>query len=466
MNRLAELVYYWSPIWLQNRIISAYGRRLVAQRYGEPYWSERTRLLRKDYGDRAGEDAAQLDGVRDIIAHAIAASAFYRDLYAGMDVSVDTVSDLAKFPVVDKEQLRADIERVYTIPVEQGIHLFTGGTTGKSLEVVYTPEDFQKRMAYLDAFKIRCGIDPFKSRKATFSGRSFAKGVFQGKRRIFWRDNTAYNQRLYSTFDLTERNIPAYLADLDRYQPDVLNGFVSALHQLASHVLREGIRPGFRPKAIFTTSETLLPHHREAIQAAFGAHIYDQYGSAEGATFVTECLEGNLHYNIDTGVIESADFGQGPEMLITSFTTHGTPLIRYRIGDRIVFRDGTCSCGSAHPLVERIEGRAVDYLYSADRGRVSLSHLADVIKGLPNCVKEMQFQQDGLDEIRILLVVDEELYAASAEETIKSAMRYRFGDGMRFSIEKVPAIPREASGKFALIKNRIPADQLAGMGLN
>lgn len=464
MNRLAELIYHWSPVVVQNQIISAYGRKLVAQRYGEPYWQEKARLLAKDYGNRAAEEAEQVDGIREIVAHAIANSAFYRDLYAGIDVSVESVADLSKFPIVDKERLRAAIDRVYTIPVDQGVHLFTGGTTGKSLEVVYTPEDFQKRMAYLDAFKIRCGIDPFESRKATFSGRSFAKGVFQGKRKIFWRDNTAYKQRLYSTFDLTERNIPYYLADLDRYQPDVLNGFVSALHQLATYVLREGIRPRFRPKAIFTTSETLLPHHREAIQAAFGAHIYDQYGSAEGATFVTECPEGNLHYNIDTGVIEAMDFGQGPEMLITSFTTHGTPLIRYRIGDLVVFRDGTCTCGSSHPLVERIEGRAVDYLYSAERGRVSLSHLADVIKGLPNCVKEMQFQQEDLDEVRILLVVDEGLYDTAAEETIRSAMRYRFGEAVRFSIERVEAIPREASGKFALIKNRIPAERLAALG--
>lgn len=464
MNKLAELIYNWSPVFLQNQIISAYGRKLVAQRYDEPYWKERERLLAKDYGDRAAEEAEQVAGMRDIVAHAIANSPFYRELYSGIDVSVDSVADLQKFPIVDKERLRADIERVYTIPSDKGIHLFTGGTTGKSLEVIYTPEDFQKRMAYLDAFKIRCGIDPFKSRKATFSGRSFAKGVFQGGRKIFWRDNTAYNQRLYSTFDLTEQNIPHYLADLDRYQPDVLNGFVSALHQLASYVLREGIQPKFRPKAIFTTSETLLPHHREAIQAAFGAHIYDQYGSAEGATFVTECTEGNLHYNIDTGVIEAVDFGQGPEMLITSFTTHGTPLIRYRIGDRIVFREGTCTCGSSHPLVDRIEGRAVDYLYSAERGRVSLSHLADVIKGLPNCVKEMQFQQDEPDEVRVLLVVDETLYDTAAEETIRSAMRYRFGESVRCSIERVATIPREASGKFALIRNRIPAETLAALG--
>ncbi len=459
MNAFYESLFALAPISLQNWMVSAYGRKLVKQRYGEPYRQELSRLLSKDFGDYGADRALQDRCVVELVRHAVRHSRFYAKLYAGIDVDAFSgVDDLERLPIVDKEMLRANIDDVYTIPPEQGIELFTGGTTGKSLRVVYTPEDFQKRMAYLDAFKIRCGIDPFAARKATFSGRSFAKGLFQGRRKIFWRDNRAYNQRLYSTFDLTEENIPHYLRDLERFKPDVLNGFVSALHQLAVHILRTGKRPGFQPKAIFTTSETLLPVHREAIQEAFGAHIYDQYGSAEGATFVTECRSGRLHYNIDTGVIEAKDFGVGPEMLITSFTTHGTPLIRYRIGDRIVFADGACDCGSAHPLVERIDGRAVDYLFSPERGRVSLSHLADVIKGLPNCVKEMQFVQEATDRVAIQLVVDDALYGPEEDKIILAAMRYRFGDRMEFPIRRVAAIPREASGKFALIKNLVGQD--------
>lgn len=457
MHAIYENLYALAPISVQNWMTSRYGRKLVKQRYGEPYRRDLEALLAKDYGDYRADRKLQDSRVVELVRHAVRNSRFYANLYADVDVdSISGVDDLARLPIVDKELLRANIDDVYTIRPEEGIELFTGGTTGKSLRVVYTPEDFQARMAYLDAFKVRCGIDPFAARKATFSGRSFAKGLFQGRRKIFWRDNRAYNQRLYSTFDLTEENIPYYMRDLEAFQPDVLNGFVSALHQLAVHVLRNGRRPGFQPKAIFTTSETLLPHHREAIQNAFGAHIYDQYGSAEGATFVTECRSGRLHYNIDTGVIETQDFGAGPEMLITSFTTHGTPLIRYRIGDRIVFAQGTCDCGSAHPLVDKIEGRAVDYLYSPERGRVSLSHLADVIKGLPNCVKEMQFVQEATNRVAIQLVVDDSLYGPEEDRIIVAAMRYRFGDHMEFPIRRVSAIPREASGKFALIKNLVP----------
>ncbi|HVH12200.1 MAG TPA: hypothetical protein VM759_04060 [Longimicrobium sp.] len=148
-------------------------------------------------------------------------------------------------------------------------------------------------------------------------------------------------------------------------------------------------------------------------------------------------------------------------MLVTSFTTYGTPLIRYRIGDGVQFAEGSCSCGSSHPLVERIEGRRVDYLYSPERGRVSLSHLADVIKGLPNCVREMQFVQDDPRLITVQMVVDAAAYTPESDAKIQSAMRYRFGSGVEFRVVQVDHIPRETSGKFRLIKTSLRPEELA-----
>lgn len=464
MASLHEKIYAVAPITVQNAIVTMYGRKLMRQRYGPEYHTAFEHYRTKDYSRGDAEREVQRTELLRLIRHARENSAFYRELYADVDLdAVRGVEDLHRLPIVEKEQLRARIESVYTIPLSQGVSAFTGGTTGKSLQVVFTPADVQKRMAYLDAFKVRCGIDPFAARKATFSGRSFATGIFQGKRKVFWRDNRAYNQRMYSTFDLREENLPAYVADLNRFRPDVLNGFVSALHQLGSYVLATGTRLSFRPRAMFTTSEALLPHHREVIEKAFGAPIYDQYASAEGAPFITECTSRRLHYNIDTGVIEAVDSPTGPEMLVTSFTTYGTPLIRYRIGDGVEFMDGTCDCGSSHPLVKRIEGRAVDYLYSPERGRVSLSHLADVIKGLPNCVREMQFVQNDARTIVVSMVVDPATYTADADEKIRTSMRYRFGSGMDFEVRRVDEIPREASGKFRLIKNSLRPDEVARM---
>lgn len=453
LQKMFKKLYEKSPVWFQNVLISCYGYKIYKQRYGKVYFSVFNELINTDYSNYDVEIVKQNKLLNNFLKATIESSAFYRELYEGIDIdSIETVNDLYKLPIVDKESLRTNLDKVYTIAEEDAVASFTGGTTGKTLKVLYSKDDFQKRMAYLDAFKYRLGINTFKDKKATFSGREL---TVNSKSKVFWRYNYIYKQRLYSTFDLTEANMPLYVADLNKYKPNVINGFVSAIYELAGFIQRNKLKLDFTPKAIFTTSETLLPVHRELIEQVFNAKIYNQYASAEGAPFVTECKLGNLHYNLDTGVIEVLETAQGNQMIVTSFTTSGTPLVRYNIGDLIAFKNGTCSCGCSHPLVERIEGRKVDFLMSKIRGKISLSHLADVIKGIPNSIIKIQFIQDDIDNLKILLVIDKGLFKLEHEQDILKEMYYRFGNDVSINIEKVTDIPREKSGKYAIIKNNL-----------
>jgi len=451
---MLKKIYENSPLWMQNLFISAYGYKLFKQRYGKAYFDSRSQYLENTNKNFQEEKEAQFSDLKNFIEFAFQHSPFYKDFYKHVDFSkIQSVDDLPELPILEKETFRQNVETIYTISEADSIMSFTGGTTGKAIKVLFTKDDFQRRMAYLDAFKMKVGIDPFKSKKATFSGRQFAK---KGSSDVFWRYNRTYKQRLYSTFDLTEENMPAYVTDLNLFKPDVINGFVSAIYEIAEFIERNKLILDFIPKAIFTTSETLMPHHRELIERVFNSKIYNQYASAEGAPFVTECKEGKLHYNLDTGVIESLETEYGVEMLVTSFTTHGTPLIRYRIGDKIKFsQEQKCGCGSSHPIIESIEGRQVEFLYASDGSKVSLSHLADVIKGLPNNVKKMQFIQEGMDFIIVKLVVETSMYTQKNEESILSEMKNRFGENTKIKFDYVNDIPRESSGKFALIKNKL-----------
>jgi phenylacetate-CoA ligase len=447
-KKIIDKLYKHSPVWFQNIIISSYGYLLFKKRYGRVYRQKFDEFKKRDHTSYEAEVENQNRELREFLTYVNEHSAFYKNLYSGIDISkIKTVDDIKLLPIVDKEMLRANIEDVYTIEEKNAISSFTGGTTGKALKVLFTKEDFQTRMAYLDAYKFKFGIDPFKVKKATFSGRSL---VYKENTRKFWRKNFVYRQKLYSTFHLSRENLPFYISDLNKYKPEVINGFVSAIYELAEYIKREQVQLTFIPMAIFTTSETLLPMHRSLIEEVFKSKVYDQYASAEGAPFITECKEGNLHYNLDTGVIEADEKNN---MIVTSFTTRGTPLVRYNIGDRVVFKEGRCSCGSSHPLVARIEGRKVDFLYTESGGKISLSHLADVIKGNPNSIIKMQFIQNRKDHIELLMVVDERIYCEEHEDTIRKEMTYRFGDTMHIDIRIVKDIPKEKSGKYALIKN-------------
>jgi phenylacetate-CoA ligase len=452
MSSLYTKIYNKSPILIQNLIISGYGVKLFLNRYRKDYRQEFERLKNKDFGKLENEHKEQLARLSSFITYAKVNSLFYKESLKDFE-SPTTLTELSALPILEKETFRNRITDFYTIKEDEGLASFTGGTTGKALKVVFTKSDFQKRMAYLDAFKHRIGIDVFKVRKATFSGRELIPRGTNTKN-VFWRVNRIYNQRLYSTFHLNNSTIPYYIKDLNRFKPGVVNGFVSALNEIALFINHNKVELSFRPQAIFTTSETLTDWHRTNIETAFNCKVYNQYASAEGAPFITECAQGNLHYNIDTGVIEVLESKYGKEMLVTSFTTHGTPLIRYRIGDLVEFKDGTCSCGLSHPLVQKIEGRNVEFLIASNGNKVSLSHLADVIKGMPNSVIKMQFIQAASDKLEVKIVKDIQLYTQEHENSIREELSYRFGDAMMVTLNYVDDIPKEASGKYMLIKNK------------
>lgn len=455
MKKIIKSLYFNLPVWIQNLAISIYGNKLRKSRYGKHYQVKFEDFCKDKSLNLDDELTVQNLKLVEFVNFAVKNSEYYRRKYSHINLAkFKGLKDLNLLPPISKEELRENLENIYTIEDKDAIKSFTGGTTGKSLEVRFTLTDFQERMAYLDAFKskLNVDIDPFKSSKATFSGRELL-GKKAPKNNVFWRYNKAYNQKLYSTFHMNDKTLPFYIKELNRSKPEILNGFVSAIYELAKFVESNNVSLSFIPKAIFTTSETLLPFHRELIEKVFNSKIYNQYASAEGAPFITECVEGSLHYNIDTGVIENKEGSNS--ILVTSFTTYGTPLIRYDIGDEVEFMEGDCKCGSSHPLVKAVRGRMVDFLVAMDSSKVSLSHLADVIKGMPTCIKKVQFCQSKPDEITVKLVIDEFQYHSKYNDLIIDSVKYRFGDAVYVKIEQVDDIAREKSGKYSLIKNKL-----------
>lgn len=446
-------VYEKMPIAIQNLAISLYGVSLYRQRYGKFYKKALKDLAQLDYSDAEQMKSLQNERFLKFLTYAVNNSAFYKDFYDGVELSeIKSIKDIQKLPILEKECLRENLEQIYTIDKKHAILSHTGGTTGKSLEVRYTLKDMQERMAYLHFWESMHGVSQGE-RRASFNGRQFISRA-QGKKN-FWRYNYFRRQMLYSTFNITEENLPCYIESLNQFKPVVINGFVSAIFEVANYINNHDITLEFKPKVIFTTSETLLPYQRNAMEKAFGCPVRDQYASSEGAPLITECKCGKLHYNLYTGIIEEYQTEYGTEMLVTGFNTHGTPLIRYRIGDMWELSEDTCECGCCFPVVKRIEGRKVDYLLSKQYGKVSLSHLADVIKGLPNSIINMQFIQRDISKIEIKIIVDKNNFTESDKKKIIEEMIYRFGDDMQFDVQIVDEIAKEKSGKYSLIKNEI-----------
>ena len=452
---LLENIYDKSPMLFQNIMVSVSGFQRNITRYGKYYYEYLGFLTEFDKWSLKEKLEFQRKELINFIRYAKENSTFYNNLYKDIDIeTIQSLNDLKKLPIVTKEMLRENMDSVNTITSKGAVEGHTGGTTGKSLVVLFTPEDMMKRMAMLDHFKARAGFEHRKMKRATFNGKHILPP--NQKKKVFWRYNAACKQMMYSSFHLTEENMRYYVNSLNRFKPHSIDGFFTSICDIAGYIERHKIKLEFNPVAIFPTSETLTKTGRELLERVFKCKVYDQYASSEGAPFVTECKNRALHVELASGVFEHVEEGSD-EVLVTSFTTHGTPLIRYRIGDAISFKiEGEdCECGLKSLIVDEIQGRRLDYLYTSEGAKINGGNVANLFKNMPNALIKAQAIQEKLDEIVISLVVDKHLYKSEYDNLLRNEFIHKFGKGTSIKINHVDEIPREKSGKYRLIKNNV-----------
>ncbi|MGI2327524.1 phenylacetate--CoA ligase family protein [Planococcus sp. YIM B11945] len=452
MNDLKMKIYNHSPIHIQNLLTSLAGYWITKSRYSRVYYAFLKELERMDFTNAAAEQKHQEVELQQLIRHAVQNSSFYQKFYKGIDIeSIKTLEDLKKLPILEPETARQNIESMYTIRESAAVVSYTSGTSGTPLKFLFTKEDHQKRMAFLDFFKKQHGVVNLQMKRASISAQHFIPKNQQKK--VFWRDNHSSRQRLYSAYYCTEKSAQEVIENFELYRPDFIDGLPSAIYELAKWINQRKITLSFRPIAIFTTAETLYPLWKKEIEEAFGCPVRNQYATPEGSPFITECPKGNLHYNMRSGIIETTDEGN---MIVTGFNTYGTPIIRYNIGDRLEFPRVAkrCECGSAHPVLEEVQGWSDDFLQAKCKRKISPFYFSMASGHLANAIKKMQFIQNSLEAIDVLIEGDVN-YTNSMTEVVHEQMEYVFGTDMVFNIRIVEQIPIQPNGKFKLVINNI-----------
>ncbi|EPE62761.1 coenzyme F390 synthetase-like protein [Exiguobacterium sp. S17] len=443
MMSLQDKIYANSPLPVQNWLISLYGLKLYHERYGPYYEKELTKLRSRRLVD---PQTAQLNQLNRFLQFCQTHNSYYRDLFDRHHVKLPLLqlSDLKQIPVLEKETLRT--EPTIFSDVKAPIVGCTGGTTGTALQVRFTVEDYQARMAHLDYFKEQHGFTKGMKR-ASFTDRMICP---RGQEEpVYWRYNAPMKQMLYSVVHFHPKTIPAYVESLNDFQPDALDGSPSAMIEVAKYLKDTDKRLTFQPIATFPTSETLSPWGRALLEEVFDAPVYDQYASSEGAPLVTECRHGRMHLHPETGIIEAGEDG---EVLVTSFTTHGTPLVRYRIGDRMTLSDETCPCGQTGTVISSIDGRQMNYVETPEGYKVFEGDLTATVAVLPNSVLQVQVLQHEINQIEMLYVKDQDRFENEHEMILKREVERLFTTNMRIRLKNVPAIKKEPNGKIRVVK--------------
>lgn len=455
MNTI-EQIYMASPPFLQNVYLSAYGLMLYWRRLGPGH----TKLKREleQWEHLSAKEIVFREG--QLLRHTIMAAAervpHYHDMFRRLGIDPQTVDSrerLQALPLLDKRTVREHSERFYAKGVDGSLTVCTSGSTGSPLTIRCNRTALQRNYAHFYRLREKLGITS-RDRCATFAGRTIVPS--QASKPPYWRYNLITNTLLFSTYHIASSSIDDYIERLESFQPALIDSYPSALGLIASRALELGAR--IRPRAILTSSETLLPGQRRLAEKAFECPVTDQYGSAEMIAFIAQCHHGTYHVWPSYGIVEvlvdgrPAKPGESGELVCTGFINSAMPLIRYRTGDTAVAGDG-CTCGSPYPSILQIEGRMDDVLVAPD-GR-QIGRLDPIFKIAPDdAFREAQIIQERVDRV-ILRYVRGSGYSNEAVTGVLQELRKRLGPLVRVESEEVANLARGPNGKLRAVVSKV-----------
>ena len=408
--------------------------------------------------DRALEtlDAARLRGhqlerARALVRAALGANPFWTAKWraAGLASADDLRSwdDLRCLPLTAKNELVADqathplFGTNLTYPLERYVRVHqTSGTTGTPLRWLDTQASWEWWARCWGFVLVGAGV-----RHGDRAFFPFSFGLFVG----FWAGFEGARALGVLAIPGGGQDSPTRLTTMETLGATVLVCTPSyALHLL--QIARErGVDPARLPVRVTLHAGEPgagIPSVRARIEAGWGARAFDHGGMTEIGAYGYECeAQAGLHVNESEFVAEVIDPATGSpasegELVLTNLGRLGSPLVRYRTGDRVRLARSPCGCGRTFARLEGgILGRLDDMLIV--RG-VNLfpSAIEAIVRRFP--VEEFQieiFRAGELDEVRVLVEVDG---GADGAAHVQDALRAGLGIRMEVAPVGPGSLPR------------------------
>lgn len=454
MSNMLKTLYFSLPSPAQDMAITALGYYRKWQRFGPHFRGYMKELTESQWFSTGQLAQLQYEKLQRLLAECSTYVSYYTKKFAEIGLNpadVRSLKDLSQLPILEKDTLRGRTEDFHnlapkrkTVEVER-----TSGSTGTPMAVPMDRETISFSIALLERQYQWAGVS-FFDRHARFGGAVISR---KDHPRRPYRWNRAWNQLLCSSYHMTPENMEKYAKVLAAFQPEYLHGYPSAIYAFAKWLDDTKQWQGkIRPKAVFTTAETLYDYQRKKIETVFECNVFNQYGSVEGSPFIGQCQYGGLHISVESGIVEflreddtPARPGEEAQMVVTSFRNFKVPLLRYRIGDYATLSEETCSCGRNLPLIRNIHGRHDDIMVTTDRGIVGR---VNPTKVAPKAFVESQIEQVALDDFIFRYVPDEKHFQPGDLKKVTADMHQRLGNNIRVVLEKLDRIPRGPHGKY------------------
>lgn len=312
--------------------------------------------------------ALQFHRMKRTLKHAYENSPFYRQRFDEHGVhpeDLKTLADIAKFPFTTKKDLRDTYPfGMFAVPREKIIRVHgSSGTTGKPTVVGYTKNDIDV-WANLVARCIRAS----GGRPGDMVHIAYGYGLFTGGLGAHYGAERLGCTVVPISGGMTERQVTL----MTDFEPRIIMVTPSYMLSILDEFRRQGLDPRKSSlKVGIFGAEPWTNAMREEIQDAFDMHAVDIYGLSEvmGPGVANECVEtkDGLHVwedhfypeiiNPETG--EVLPDGEMGELVFTTITKEGLPMIRYRTRDLTRLLPGTAR---SMRRIEKITGRSDDMI--------------------------------------------------------------------------------------------------------
>ena len=316
----------------------------------------------------AEREARETSALRQLLVYAGNNVPYYRELFRkqGFDPrGLEGVADLEQLPLLTRDIVRERYDDLID-PLHRGKNFKKGtsGSTGKPLRFEFSRES----ECWRQAVKLRgygwAGYRP--GRKTFFYWAAVSAGPPSVKTRI---DRLLRRETVLDSMKQDESARRAALDVLRRTRPEIIICYTQACAQFAHWIVDNRLRD-WDDIPVICGAEGVLSADRAILSKAFGAGIFESYGSRETMLMAAECEQhAGMHLSQENLVLEVTKDGHavGPgnagDVVVTDLHNYGMPMIRYVNGDIAVLASADrCPCGRGLARLERVDGRRADTL--------------------------------------------------------------------------------------------------------
>jgi phenylacetate-CoA ligase len=413
----------------------------------------RARLEKSQWLSKEKLKDLQLQELKKLIDHAATHVPYWKETFHKLGINaknIRTIEDFRKLPLTTKDDIRAHKKDMIAENYRGKTWTkSTGGSTGVPLELEYTPESYDWRLAETKRGYSWAGCeDGIKQAYIWGTDIKEPSRFTKIKRKLHY---SILRHRYYNCFTFTQDIMEETFKDLNRFQPEIIIGYTNPLYNFAQFIINKKL--AFHPKAVITGAEKLHEFQRKTIIKAFGCPVFNTYGSREFMLIGAECEKHHgLHISMENLFVEiikedgtPAKEGEMGEIVITDLHNYGMPFLRYKIGDLGIVSETPCPCGRGLILLKDVIGRSLDMLKTPDGRFVPgefFPHLMKEFKG----VKQFQIIQDHIGELTIKIVKSADL-KNSDFQFMNDKIQGIMGQSIKVNYEFVSDIALTKTGK-------------------